>query len=166
MWIWMCRGAGIWMGTRDMDRTSEGPDEAWEYYRIHPKRHIKWCKVEPVLPPSMAIVMDHPIDVDWMGWQLMQACLECGEQFPMIIVWLGLERCDEQDNLIQICRQCRVDIHGSTDVDKEKYKALPVPIRSSVFEYFCCIPDGKFTGSRLMEHLVMISHDWLQWGDR
>ncbi|KAG1867498.1 hypothetical protein C8R48DRAFT_671722 [Suillus tomentosus] len=34
MRIWMCRGAGIRMGTRDMDRTSEGPDEAWEYYRM------------------------------------------------------------------------------------------------------------------------------------
>jgi hypothetical protein len=34
MRMWMCRGAGIQMGTGDMDRTSEGPDEVWEYYRM------------------------------------------------------------------------------------------------------------------------------------
>ncbi|KAG1858211.1 hypothetical protein C8R48DRAFT_674280 [Suillus tomentosus] len=48
MQMWMCRGAGIRMGTGDMDRTSEGPDEAWEYYRMPSYSTYSRCRVMEV----------------------------------------------------------------------------------------------------------------------
>ncbi|KAG1854313.1 hypothetical protein C8R48DRAFT_675556 [Suillus tomentosus] len=55
MWMWMCRGAGIQMGTGDMDRTSKGPDEAWEYYRMHKNLNSKTIMKHANIPHAKAI---------------------------------------------------------------------------------------------------------------
>jgi hypothetical protein len=107
----------------------------------------------------MAIVGDHPLNVDRIRCRLVWACLECVEESHVIVVPLGLIRCNEKEDLIQICRHGRVDVHGGTNVDEGKYKALPVPISKSpetIAKTHLRFPDDVFHEHVLIRVSVVI----------